>query len=60
MPFFRFTIVIRCTEDFSGLWPMDQRDAEGADVLNGIANCGDHVFITGKLWNRMYKVKLLV
>eukprot|EP00580_Thalassiosira_gravida_P012540 CAMPEP_0201652268 /NCGR_PEP_ID=MMETSP0493-20130528/44392_1 /ASSEMBLY_ACC=CAM_ASM_000838 /TAXON_ID=420259 /ORGANISM="Thalassiosira gravida, Strain GMp14c1" /LENGTH=340 /DNA_ID=CAMNT_0048128781 /DNA_START=1 /DNA_END=1023 /DNA_ORIENTATION=+ len=41
--------------DMSSLWPTDQRSA-GADVLNGIALGTDHVLITGKLWDRMYKV----
>ena len=39
----------------SSLWPADQRSV-GADVLNGIALGTDHVLITGKLWDRMYKV----
>ena len=38
----------------SHLWPVDDRG--DADVLNGIAFGGDHVLITGKLWDRMFKV----
>lgn len=38
----------------SALWPVDQRGR--ADVLNGIALGPDHVLLTGKLWDRMYKV----
>lgn len=38
----------------SQLWP--QIDRGDADVLNGIALGDDHVLITGKLWDRMFKV----
>mmetsp|Transcript_21282 Transcript_21282/g.45158 ORF Transcript_21282/g.45158 Transcript_21282/m.45158 type:complete len:352 (-) Transcript_21282:61-1116(-) len=46
--------------DFSDLWSKEERESAGADVLNGIANGGDHILLTGKLWDRMYKIKLLV
>jgi hypothetical protein len=48
-------LLLRCAcQDMSYLWPQDERD--GADVLNGIALGNDHVLITGKLWDRMFKV----
>ena len=40
--------------DMSNLWPLSDRG--DADVLNGIALGDDHVLITGKLWDRMFKV----
>ena len=42
--------------DMSSLWPVSQRKKSGADVLNGIAIGPDHVLLTGKLWDKMYKV----
>lgn len=39
----------------SSLWPKNERG--GADVLNGIALGKDHVILTGKLWDRMYKIQ---
>lgn len=48
-------LLLRCAcQDMSYLWSQDERD--GADVLNGIALGNDHVLITGKLWDRMFKV----
>ena len=41
--------------DMSSLWPTNERG--GADVLNGIALGKDHVLLTGKLWDRMYKIQ---
>jgi len=41
--------------DMSSLWPADQRGGR-ENVLNGIALGKDHVLLTGKLWDRMYKV----
>ena len=38
----------------SYLWPQNERG--NSDVLNGIALGNDHVLITGKLWDRMFKV----
>ncbi|KAL9187792.1 hypothetical protein ACHAXT_006170 [Thalassiosira profunda] len=43
--------------DMSSLWPANQRGG-GENVLNGIALAKDHVLITGKRWDRMYKVHL--
>lgn len=47
--------------DFSGLWPEQERRKAHADVLNGISISKDDdiLYITGKKWNRMYKLKLL-
>lgn len=39
----------------SKLWPRSERGG-GENVLNGIALGKDHVLITGKLWDRMYKI----
>lgn len=41
--------------DMSKLWPRSERGG-GENVLNGIALGKDHVLITGKLWDRMYKI----
>jgi len=41
--------------DMSSLWPANQRGG-GENVLNGIALGKDHVLLTGKRWDRMYKV----
>merc|ERR1712194_366735 len=41
--------------DMSSLWPKNER-GYGADVFNGIALGKDHVLLTGKKWDRMYKV----
>ena len=43
--------------DMSSLWPANQRGG-GENVLNGIALAKDHVLITGKRWDRMYKLHL--
>jgi len=42
--------------DMSSLWPVDQRGGR-ENVLNGIALGEDHILLTGKRWDRMYKVK---
>jgi glutaminyl-peptide cyclotransferase len=44
--------------DFRGL--LTPREASSADVLNGIAYdaAGDRLFITGKLWPKLFEVKL--
>ena len=44
--------------DFRGL--MTPREREGTDVLNGIAydEATDRLFITGKLWPRVYEVRI--
>jgi len=41
--------------DFSKIWPANQRGSY-ENVLNGIALGKDHVLITGKRWDRIYKV----
>jgi hypothetical protein len=41
--------------DMSQLWPSVERGSS-ENVLNGIALGQDHVLITGKRWDRMYKV----
>ena len=44
--------------DLAGLLP--QKDREGADVLNGIAydSMGDRLFVTGKLWPKLFEIRL--
>lgn len=41
--------------DMSSLWPASKR-GNSENVLNGIALGKDHVLLTGKKWDRMYKV----
>jgi glutamine cyclotransferase len=45
--------------DLRGL--LDPRDAAGAEVLNGIAYdaAGDRLFVTGKLWPKLYEIQLV-
>ena len=45
--------------DFSGLLPAE--DAEGAEVLNGIAYDAeqDRIFVTGKFWPTLFEIKLV-
>jgi len=45
--------------DFTGLLP--PREAAGTDVMNGIAydTAGDRLFVTGKLWPRLFEVRIL-
>ena len=45
--------------DLAGLLPPSDR--AGADVLNGIAYdaAGDRLFVTGKLWPRVFEIKLV-
>ena len=44
--------------NLSGLLPTEDR--EGADVLNGIAydSMGDRLFVTGKLWPKLFEIRL--
>ena len=44
--------------DLAGL--LDPRDAQGADVLNGIAYdaAKDRLFVTGKLWPKLFEIRL--
>jgi glutamine cyclotransferase len=45
--------------DLSALLPAEDR-ARGVDVLNGIAydESGDRLFVTGKLWPKLFEIKL--
>jgi glutamine cyclotransferase len=45
--------------NLAGLLPLQDRG--GADVLNGIAydEAGDRLFITGKLWPKLFQIKLI-
>jgi len=45
--------------DLTGLLPLADRTPE-TDVLNGIAYdpAGDHLYITGKLWPKLFEIKL--
>ena len=45
--------------DLSGL--LDPRDADGVDVLNGIAYdaAGDRLFVTGKLWPKLFQIEII-
>jgi glutaminyl-peptide cyclotransferase len=45
--------------DLHGL--LDPRSAAGVDVLNGIAYdpAGDRLFVTGKLWPRIFEIALV-
>mmetsp|Transcript_12163 Transcript_12163/g.28628 ORF Transcript_12163/g.28628 Transcript_12163/m.28628 type:complete len:769 (+) Transcript_12163:1-2307(+) len=42
--------------DMSSLYPSEERESSDA-ILNGIALGSDHVLLTGKFWDRMYKVR---
>lgn len=46
--------------DFSSLWPENVRRKERADALNGISISDevDVIYMTGKLWDRMFKIRL--
>jgi glutaminyl-peptide cyclotransferase len=47
--------------DLSGLLAPAERAGAGADVLNGIAYdaASDRLFVTGKLWPRVFEIKLV-
>lgn len=53
------TGLIRESYDFSELWPKSKRP-RGTDVLNGISitDVQNELFITGKLWERLYRVRI--
>lgn len=53
------TGVVRQLLDFAALWPRGQRPY-GADVMNGIARAPapGTLLLTGKLWPRVYSVRL--
>lgn len=53
--------------DFRDIYPIDQRQKDGADCLNGISITGKaranndegvELWITGKLWPRMFRIQL--
>mmetsp|Transcript_171 Transcript_171/g.219 ORF Transcript_171/g.219 Transcript_171/m.219 type:complete len:373 (-) Transcript_171:421-1539(-) len=56
------TGVVEKEYDLTQLWAKAVRKDEGADVLNGISISDDPevLYITGKKWDRMFKLKLLV
>ena len=45
--------------DLEGL--LSPRDAQGVDVLNGIAYdaAGDRLFVTGKLWPKLFEIAVV-
>ena len=56
--------------DLRDIYPKDQRDEDGADCLNGISVANNNrvsdenyegldVWVTGKLWPNMYRIRLL-
>jgi glutamine cyclotransferase len=46
--------------DLSPMMVEEQKQNSRADVLNGIAydEAGDRIFVTGKLWRRLFEIKL--
>lgn len=55
-----FTGVIVQDMDFSSIWPKSERSILKNDVLNGISvtNKEEELFITGKKWPKIYRVKM--
>ncbi|KAL7578223.1 hypothetical protein ACA910_012646 [Epithemia clementina (nom. ined.)] len=55
------TGVVEKEYDFSKLWDKSVRSHAGADVLNGISVSDDDdiLYVTGKYWDRMFKIRLL-
>jgi len=47
--------------DLAGLLPAADRESGQVDVLNGIAYdaAGDRLFVTGKLWPKLYEIELV-
>jgi len=47
--------------DLTGLLPAADRESGQVDVLNGIAydSAGDRLFVTGKLWPKLYEIELV-
>ncbi len=47
--------------DLTGILPADDRERTGVDVLNGIAYdpIGDRLFVTGKLWPKLFEIQLV-
>ena len=48
-------------QDFSALWPSADRRKNRAGVFNGISISkeSDVIYVTGKKWDRMFKIKLI-
>ena len=57
----RVSCFVDTTTDFRQLYPLTQRNKDRADVLNGISVSADPdiLYVTGKKWDRMFKIKLL-
>lgn len=57
------TGVVEKEYDFSALWPKRERKSMGADVFNGISVSSpdkpNQLYVTGKLWDRIYEIELL-
>ncbi|MDD1736791.1 MAG: glutaminyl-peptide cyclotransferase, partial [Methanothrix sp.] len=51
---------VRGVIDLTGILPESQGFGEHVDVLNGIAYDvqSDRIFVTGKLWPRLYEIRL--
>lgn len=52
--------LLTCADlDLSDLWKKRERRNHGADVLNGISVSAeeDVLYITGKNWDRMFKIR---
>ncbi len=47
--------------DLQGLLSLEERQSSAADVLNGIAYdaANDRLFVTGKLWPKLFEIKLI-
>ncbi|KAL7449074.1 hypothetical protein ACHAWC_001172 [Mediolabrus comicus] len=53
--------------DLSDIYPYEQRHRDGADCLNGISVTGEsgdgkegiELYVTGKLWPNMYRIRLI-
>jgi glutamine cyclotransferase len=53
--------------DLSDIYPYEQRHRDGADCLNGISVTGGsgdgkegiELYVTGKLWPNMYRIRLI-
>ena len=54
------TGAVRGYVDLADLWPRRERPA-GTDVLNGIAYdaASDRLFVTGKLWPKLYEIRIV-
>lgn len=58
--YFRSLSIPFLFSDMSDLWPLENRTYR-PDVLNGISISKDDgiLYVTGKLWDRMFRLKLL-